>query len=82
MYVHYYDREIKSKNDSPTIGLILCTDKNDAVVKYVLDEKQKRIFASKYQFALPSVDVLQRKLRRKMELFSSPIPTKIIRNKK
>ena len=41
MYVNYYDREIAGSKDGPTIGLILCADKNDAVVKYVLDKKNK-----------------------------------------
>jgi predicted nuclease of restriction endonuclease-like (RecB) superfamily len=79
MYVHYYDREIKSKNENPTIGLILCTDKNDAVVKYVLDEKQRQIFTSRYQYELPTVEALKRELRREMELLSLPEPVKNIR---
>ena len=36
MYVNYYDREILSADDNPTVGLILCAEKNDAVVRYVL----------------------------------------------
>lgn len=54
MYVNYYDREAAGPSDNPTIGLMLCTDKNEAVVKYVLDEKAKRIFASRYKTCLPS----------------------------
>jgi predicted nuclease of restriction endonuclease-like (RecB) superfamily len=79
MYVHYYDREIKSKNENPTIGLILCTDKNDAVVKYVLDDKQRQIFTSRYQYELPTVEALKRELRREMELLSLPEPVKNFR---
>jgi predicted nuclease of restriction endonuclease-like (RecB) superfamily len=75
MYVHYYDREVKTKNENPTIGLILCTDKNDAVVKYVLDDKQKRIFTSRYQYELPSEADLKRELRHELELLSSPRPS-------
>ncbi len=82
MYVHYYDREIKAKNENPTIGLILCTSKNDAVVKYVLDEKQRQIFTSKYQYALPTVDTLQRELRREMESISLHTAAKTIHKKK
>ena len=44
MYVHYFDREVCTDEDNPTIGLILCTDKNDAVVEYVLDKGNERIF--------------------------------------
>ncbi len=58
MYVNYYDREICTTADNPTIGLILCTDKNDAVVKYVLDEANRQIFASRYRLELPSEDEL------------------------
>jgi predicted nuclease of restriction endonuclease-like (RecB) superfamily len=67
MYVNYYDREIAGPEDQPTIGLILCADKNDAVVRYVLDDKAQKIFASRYQFQLPSEDVLRAEMRREME---------------
>ncbi|NLD94959.1 MAG: DUF1016 domain-containing protein, partial [Fibrobacter sp.] len=73
MYVNYYDKEIKTKEENPTIGLILCTDKNDAVAEYVLDEKKKRIFASRYQYELPTVEELERELRHEMELLSSEL---------
>jgi len=63
MYVNFYDREIKNKDDNPTVGLILCTEKNDEVVKYVLDEKKKQIFAAKYQFELPSEEELLKELK-------------------
>ena len=62
MYVHYYDREICNRDDNPTIGLILCTDKNDAVVEYVLDKDNERIFASRYKLELPRKDELRRLL--------------------
>jgi predicted nuclease of restriction endonuclease-like (RecB) superfamily len=74
MYVHYYDREVKGKDENPTIGLILCTDKNDTVVKYVLDEKQRQIFTSRYRYELPTVTDLKRELRREMDLLSPPEP--------
>ncbi|MBU4485599.1 MAG: DUF1016 family protein [Candidatus Delongbacteria bacterium] len=63
MYVNFYDREIKNKDDNPTVGLIFCTEKNDEVVKYVLDEKKKQIFAAKYQFELPSEEELLKELK-------------------
>ncbi len=62
MYVHYIDREVCTLDDNPTIGLILCTDKNDAVVEYVLDKGNERIFASRYKLELPPKDELRRLL--------------------
>ncbi len=62
MYVHYFDREIRVGEDNPTIGLILCTDKNDAVVEYVLDKGNERIFASRYKLELPPKEELRRLL--------------------
>lgn len=68
LYVNYYDREVASKGDNPTIGLVLCSEKNDAVVRYVLADKNEQIFASRYQFALPSEDDLRAEIRRELEL--------------
>ena len=68
LYVHYYDREIAEPSDNPTIGLILCTDKNDALVRYILDEKNQQIFASRYQFHLPSEEALRAELKRELDL--------------
>jgi predicted nuclease of restriction endonuclease-like (RecB) superfamily len=66
-YVNYYDRERCTEGDNPTLGLILCPDKNDAVVKYTLGEQQQRnIFASRYQLHLPTVEELQHELRREL----------------
>jgi predicted nuclease of restriction endonuclease-like (RecB) superfamily len=66
MYVHYYDREVAGADDNPTIGLILCTDKNDAMVQYVLDDKSRQIFASRYKFQLPSEEDLKSEIRREL----------------
>lgn len=74
MYVNYYDREIRDDNDNPTIGLILCTAKNDAMVKYVLDEKNKQIFAGRYQFNLPTEEELKRELKHEMLDLGMPAP--------
>lgn len=54
MYVNYYQRELKNEGDNPTIGIILCADKSDAIVKYTLPENNNNIFASKYKLYLPS----------------------------
>lgn len=59
MYVHYYDREVKLPDENPTIGIILCKDKNQAVVEMTLPENNNQIFASKYETVLPSKEKLQ-----------------------
>jgi predicted nuclease of restriction endonuclease-like (RecB) superfamily len=66
LYVNYYDREIASPGDNPTLGLILCTDKNDALARYVLDKNNKQIFASSYKLYLPSEKELQQKIRHEL----------------
>jgi predicted nuclease of restriction endonuclease-like (RecB) superfamily len=68
LYVNYYDREIVTADDNPTIGLVLCSEKNDAVVRYVLGDRHGQVFASRYQFVLPSVEQLRAELRRELEL--------------
>lgn len=71
-YVNYYDRERRTEGDNPTLGLILCPDKNDAVVKYTLGEQQARnIFASRYQLHLPTEEDLQQELRRELRQLSA-----------
>lgn len=59
MYVNYYDREIKLKDENKTIGLILCQNKNESVVQYTLPENNEQIFASKYQTVLPTKEKLK-----------------------
>jgi predicted nuclease of restriction endonuclease-like (RecB) superfamily len=72
-YVNYYDRERRTIADGPTLGLILCSDKNDAVVKYTLGEQQQRnIFTSRYQLHLPTVEELQAELQREMRFLAPP----------
>lgn len=65
LYVNYFDREIKDESDNPTIGLMLCTEKNDAMVKYTLGDNQQ-IFASKYKLYLPSEEELIHELQREI----------------
>ena len=72
--MNYYDREAATKDDNPTIGLVLCSEKNDAVVRYVLAEKNSQVFASRYQFALPSEADLRAEIRRELEQLDSGSP--------
>ncbi|OGW80328.1 MAG: hypothetical protein A3G33_01105 [Omnitrophica bacterium RIFCSPLOWO2_12_FULL_44_17] len=71
MYVNFYDRELKQKSDLATVGLILCEDKKEAVVRYTLPKRNKRIFASKYKLYLPSEKELQTELKREKLSFEA-----------
>jgi len=67
LYVNYYDRERRTEGDSPTLGLILCTDKNETVVRYTLGpDQQKTIFASRYKLHLPTEAELRAELQREV----------------
>jgi predicted nuclease of restriction endonuclease-like (RecB) superfamily len=59
MYVNYYDRVENTEDENPTIGILLCTAKNDTVVKMSLPEDNSSILASKYQLYLPTQDQLK-----------------------
>ncbi|MCL2484794.1 MAG: PDDEXK nuclease domain-containing protein [Endomicrobia bacterium] len=60
MYVNYYDRKVKTKDENKTIGIILCQDKEEAVVEYTLPKNNKQIFASKYLTVLPKKEDLKK----------------------
>ena len=62
MYVHYYDRYEKLPDENPTIGILLCKEKNDALVEITLPENSN-IYASEYQLYLPDKKELQKKLK-------------------
>jgi predicted nuclease of restriction endonuclease-like (RecB) superfamily len=66
LYVRYYEDEIKQKTDNPTIGLILCTEKNETIVKYSVLKESKQIFASKYKLILPTEKELIKELNAEM----------------
>ena len=72
MYVNYFCRELKQKNDNPPIGLILCADKSEAVVKYTLPENNDQIFAAKYMLYLPTEKELANEIERQKEIFQPP----------
>lgn len=67
MYVNYYDREMKLEEENNTIGLILCKEKSDLLVKYTLPESNSQIFASRYETVLPSKKELEKLLEEKKE---------------
>jgi predicted nuclease of restriction endonuclease-like (RecB) superfamily len=65
MYVNYYDRKIKLPNENPTIGIILCRTKDDALVEMTLPKNNEQIFASKYLTVLPSKEELKKLIENK-----------------
>lgn len=67
MYVNYYDRYEKQSYENPTIGILLCTDKNDAMVKITLPENNNTIIASKYQLYLPTEQQLIDEVKKEIE---------------
>ena len=58
MYVNYYDRVEKLPDENPTIGILLCTEKNDTAVRMTLPEDNTTIIASKYELYLPTAEQL------------------------
>jgi predicted nuclease of restriction endonuclease-like (RecB) superfamily len=71
LYVNYFDKEIKQEDDNPTIGLVLCTEKSEEMAKYMLGDKAKQIFASKYQLYLPTEEQLEKEIRREILILNS-----------
>lgn len=69
MYVNYFDRIEKLPHENPTIGVLLCADKNDAVVKFSLPENQQQIVASQYQLYLPSEQLLLAEMQKEIDNF-------------
>ncbi len=85
-YVRYFEREVKQPEDNPTIGLILCAEKNESMAKYTLLESSRTLFASKYKLYLPTEKELKEELEREkrmieMELKLSRAKTKTQRSK-
>ncbi|MBR1439577.1 MAG: DUF1016 family protein, partial [Synergistaceae bacterium] len=67
MYVNYFDRNEKLPDENPTIGILLCTAKNDEMVKMTLPKDNKNILASKYELYLPSKEALQEEVKKLAE---------------
>ena len=68
MYVNYYTRERMNEDDNKPIGIVLCADKSEAVVKYTLAEDNQQIFASRYKLYLPTEEELKAELIREKSL--------------
>lgn len=63
MYVHYYDRKIKTPEENPTVGIVLCKEENKTVVEFTLPEGNRTIFAKEYKLYLPSKEDLKKQLK-------------------
>lgn len=70
MYVNYYTRELMNEGDNPPIGIVLCADKSQSVVKYTLSEENTQIFTSKYKLYLPTEEELEREIEFEKNLIS------------
>jgi len=75
-YVRYFEKEFKRDDDNSTIGIILCAEKNEAMVKYTLLEESQTIFASKYKLYLPTEEELKREIERETSLFTTDVDFK------
>ena len=64
LYKHYYEREMMRPGDNPPVGIVLGSSADSAVVKYTLNEHERNLFAVKYHLSLPTVEELQRELKR------------------
>jgi len=73
MYVNYYDRYEKQPDENPTVGILLCTDKNDAVVKMTLPQDNNSVLAAKYQLYLPKEDELKAHLLKERQLLEQAL---------
>lgn len=73
MYVNYYDREVKQDFEKPTVGILLCKEKKDALVELTLP-KDANIYAAQYELYLPDKDELQAKLKSWIEEFEQGQP--------
>lgn len=79
MYVHYYERELMNEGDNPPIGIVLCADKSDSVVKYTLPENETQIFASKYKLYLPSEEELVKELNQEYQVLESEMKSETLK---
>ncbi len=68
MYVNYYERTQMVEGENPPIGIILCAQRNHAVVRFTLPENQKQIFVAKYIPYIPTEEELQAEIMREKEL--------------
>ncbi len=76
MYLRVFEETVKDQGHNPTIGIILCAEKDEAIVKYSVMKENKKLFASKYQLILPTEKELKQELEREIQVLQSPIEKK------
>ena len=64
LYKHYYEREMMNPGDNPPIGIVLGSDRDEAIIRYTLNENERNLFAVKYHLHLPTVEELSLELQR------------------
>ena len=69
MYVRMYEDLKKGEGDNPTIGIVLCTEKDETIVKYSVLSESKQLFASKYMLYLPKEEELKELIENDRQLF-------------
>lgn len=67
-YIRLYEEQYRKEDDNPTLGIILCSKRNEAIVKYSVLHESKQLFASKYLLYLPSEDELKKEIERERKL--------------
>ena len=75
-YIRMFDALYKNEDDNPTIGIILCSEKSEAIARYSILNDRKNIFASKYQFTLPTEEELQNYIAKERRLIEETIDKK------
>lgn len=75
MYVRLFEDRMRAETDNPTIGLILCSEKDETIVRYSVLKENRRLFASKYQLMLPTEEELRRELDRERAFLMETIKT-------
>jgi len=80
MYVNYYTRELMNEGDNLPIGIILCADKSESVVRYTLPDNNSQIFTSKYMLYLPTEEELSREIEKEKNLLIQEYQLKKIGN--
>lgn len=63
-YVKYFEENIKTEGDNPTIGIVLCSEKNETMVKYSILNENDYLFASKYKLYIPTEEELKKEIER------------------
>ena len=64
LYKHYYEREMMNPGDNPPVGIVLGSERDEAVIRYTLNEHERNLFAVKYHLTLPTEEELQLELQR------------------